>query len=188
MIPDEHVLEPTTTERTVSKRCSPVSAATLLMTPAHAQTLRELLRTQEVASLGTLHEGEPYVSMVPFAILPGGSGFVIHVSQLATHTKDMLLSPQVSLLVVAPPKPELPAQARVRVTLQGQAVQYTESTRGHAEAKAAYLSRFPQSAETFAFSDFSLFAIMPRSVRFVGGFAQAATISPEVLAEVLSAG
>ena len=45
--------------------------------------LRELLRTQEVASLGTLHKGHPYVSMVPFAILPDGSAFVIHVSQLA---------------------------------------------------------------------------------------------------------
>jgi hypothetical protein len=29
---------------------------------------------------------------------------------------------------------------------------------------------------------------MPRSIRFVAGFAQATTISPEVLAEVLSEG
>lgn len=156
------------------------------MTPANAQTLRELLRSQQLASLGTLHKGEPYVSMVPFAILPGGSGFVIHVSCLATHTEDMLLSPQVSLLVVAPPKAELPAQALARVTIQGRAVQYTGSTQGYAEAEAAYLSKFPHSAETFAFSDFSLFAIAPRSIRFIGGFAQATTISPEVLAEVLS--
>ncbi|HEY5682677.1 MAG TPA: pyridoxamine 5'-phosphate oxidase family protein [Sulfuricaulis sp.] len=158
------------------------------MNPAYAQTLRELLRTQPVASLGTLHKGQPYVSMVPFAILPGGSGFVIHVSQLATHTKDMLLSPHVSLLIVAPPTPEVPAQALARVTIQGQAVSYTDATQGHAEAKAAYLSRFPQSAELFTFSDFSLFAILPNSIRFIGGFAQATTISPEVLANVLSEG
>jgi hypothetical protein len=81
--------------------------------------------------------------MVPFAILPGGSGFVIHVSQLATHTKDMLLSPQVSLLVVAPPLPEIPAQALARVTIQAQAVPYADLTQGQAEAKAAYLARFP---------------------------------------------
>ena len=156
------------------------------MTPAYAQTLRDLLRTQQVASLGTLHKGEPYVSMVPFAILPGGLGIVIHVSQLATHTNDMLLSPQVSLLVVASPTPDIPVHALARVTIQGRAVQYAESMESHAEAKAAYLSRFPQSAEMFAFSDFSLFAIMPRTIRFVGGFAQATTISPEVFAEVLS--
>lgn len=158
------------------------------MTHPYALTLRELLQDQQVASLGTLHEGQPFVSMVPFAILPGGAGFVIHVSQLAAHTKDMLLDPQVSLLVIAPPRPDLPAQAWARVTIQGQAVQYSESTPAYAEAKAAYLSRFPQSAEMFGFADFSLFAILPSSIRFVGGFAQAATISPEVLAEVLSEG
>jgi len=78
------------------------------MNPGYAQTLRELLRAQQVAALGTLHKGHPYVSMVPFAMLPGGTGFVIHVSQLAAHTKDMLLSPHVSLLVVAPPTPDVP--------------------------------------------------------------------------------
>ncbi len=154
----------------------------------YAQPLRELLRAQQIASLGTLHDGQPYVSMVPFAILPGGVGFVIHVSRLAAHTKDMLLNPQVSLLVIDLPRPGLPAQAWARVTIQGQAVQYSESTEGYAEAKTAYLSRFPQSAEMFGFADFSLFAILPGSIRFVGGFAQAATISPEVLAEVLSEG
>lgn len=158
------------------------------MNPAYAQTLRELLRTQQVAALGTLHKGEPFVSMVPFAMLSGGLGIVIHVSQLASHTQDMLLSPPVSLLVVALPKPEIPVHALARVTIQGQAVQYTESAQGHAEAKAAYLARFPRSAEMFGFSDFSLFAIMPRSIRFVGGFAQATTITPSVFAEVLSGG
>jgi putative heme iron utilization protein len=125
--------------------------------------------------------------MVPFALLPGGSGFVIHVSQLAAHTKDMLLSPQVSLLVIAPPTPEVPVQGLARITVQGRAEQYVNGTEGHAGAKAAYLSRFPQSADLFSFADFSLFAIWPDSIRFVGGFAQATTLSPETLAEVLSA-
>jgi hypothetical protein len=156
------------------------------MNPAYAHALRELLRTQQVAALGTLHKGQPYVSMVPFAVLPRGAGFVIHVSQLATHTKDMLSIPHVSLLVVAPPTPEIPAQALARVTIQGEALRYINGTQGHASAKAAYLSRFPQSAQMFSFSDFSLFAIRPSSIRFVGGFAQATTISPETFASVLS--
>ncbi|HWR75753.1 MAG TPA: pyridoxamine 5'-phosphate oxidase family protein [Thiobacillus sp.] len=158
------------------------------MTPAHAQTLHDLLHTQEVAALGTLHKGQPYVSMVPFALLPGGAAFVIHVSQLAAHTKDMLASPQVSLLVIAPPTPEVTAQELARITVQGKAVQYVGGTPDHAAAKAAYLSRFPQSELMFGFSDFSLFAIVPGSIRFVGGFAQATTISPETLAEALRQG
>lgn len=156
------------------------------MNPASAQTLRQLLRAQEVAALGTLHEGRPYVSMVPFATLSGGTGFVVHVSQLAAHTKDMLRSPPVSLLVVAPPAPDVLPQALARVTIQGRASQYENGTDAHTEAKAAYLARFPQSADLFGFADFSLFAIVPESVRFVGGFAQATTISPQTLADVLS--
>ena len=151
----------------------------------YAQILRELLQTQQVASLGTLHLGQPYVSMVPFAFLPGDAGFVIHVSTLARHTKDMLLSPEVSLLVVAPPSPGIAPQALARVTIQGKAVQLTALSPGHLAAKSVYLSRFPQSAQMFAFSDFSLFVIWPSAIRFVGGFAQARTISAETLAEVM---
>jgi heme iron utilization protein len=158
------------------------------MTPAHVQTLRDLLQTQQVASLGTLHQGQPYVSMVPFALLPGSTDFIIHVSQLAAHTKDMLTHPQVSLLVIAPPTPEVIAQELARITVQGEAVQLAGGTPEHTTAKAAYLTRFPQSEMMFGFSDFSLFAIVPGSIRFVGGFAQATTISPETLAEVLSQG
>jgi hypothetical protein len=154
------------------------------MNPDHARTLRDLLRTQEVAALGTLHAGEPYVSMVPFALLPGGT-FVIHVSQLAAHTKDMLMHAQVSLLVIAPPTPGVTAQELTRITVQGEAAQVARGTPAHAAAKAAYLARFPESEMMFGFGDFSLFAIEPRSIRFVGGFAQATTLSPETLASML---
>jgi putative heme iron utilization protein len=152
-----------------------------------AQRLRTLLGTQRIASLGTLHEGEPYVSMVPFALLPGGV-FVVHVSALAAHTKDMLASPRVSLLVIAPLEADTSPQALARVTIQADAEPLDESMPEHAEARAAYLARFPQSAQTFELSDFSLFAIRPRSLRFVGGFAQARTITPAGLARVLAGG
>lgn len=158
------------------------------MISAHAQILCDLLRTQEVAALGTLHQGRPYVSMVPFAMLPDGTDFIIHVSQLAAHTKDMLTSPPVSLLVIAPPMPGVMAQEQARITVQGEAVQRVAGTSGHAAAKAAYLARFPQSEPMFGFSDFSLFVIVPDTIRFVGGFAQATTISRETLAEVLGQG
>jgi hypothetical protein len=98
----------------------------------------------------------------------------------------MLAHPQVSLLVIAPPTPEVMAQELARITVQGEAMQLVAGTPGHAAAKAAYLVRFPQSEMMFGFSDFSLFAIVPESIRFVGGFAQATTISPETLSEALS--
>jgi heme iron utilization protein len=155
-------------------------------TQSHA--LYDLLTTQPIAALGTLHAGEPFVSMAPFAIVPDGGGFVIHVSRLATHTKDMIASPKVSLLVTAPLTPDVPPQAVARITIQGQAKQCVEPNPLHEDAKAAYLARFPESAPMFGFADFSLFVVEPASARFVGGFAQATSLSAETLKRILSAG
>ena len=61
------------------------------------EALARLLRSRATAALGTLHAGAPYVSMVPYAI--AAEGFLVHVSTLAAHTKDMLADARVSLLV-----------------------------------------------------------------------------------------
>ena len=63
------------------------------MGPDIATALRSLLRAQQTAALATLHNGEPALSMVPYALLREGAGFVIHVSHLAVHTSDMLATP-----------------------------------------------------------------------------------------------
>ena len=68
------------------------------MEPAQARALRQLIESQQVAALATLHRDEPALSMVPYALLPQGRGFVIHVSRLATHTADMLAQPAVAML------------------------------------------------------------------------------------------
>ncbi len=157
------------------------------MRPEQTQALRRIFESQDVASLGTLHEGAPFVSMVPFAILPRGAGLVIHVSALSSHTADMLRDPRVSLLVIAASSEGTPSQARARATVQGVAEpQEEDSSPGYADARAAYLSRFPGSADTFELADFSLFTIQPSTVRFVGGFAQAASLTPDGFAAALS--
>jgi hypothetical protein len=156
------------------------------MNAEHAATLRELLRSQPVAALGTLHNGKPYVSMAPFALLAGGAGFVVHVSRLAPHTRDMERSPAVSLLLMAPAQASVPPQALARVTVLGEAHRCPPSDARHAAAEAAYLERFPSSAPMFGFGDFSLFVITPKSLRFVGGFAQAASLTAAQFAAVMS--
>lgn len=157
------------------------------MDEAHARALRALLEAQDLAALGTLHGGEPFVSMVPFALLPDAT-FVVHVSALAAHTRDMLAHPAVSLLVTAPRVPDVPTQAVARVTVQGDAQRIEDADPLHPRAKQAYLARFPTSAVTFGLGDFSLFAVRPRTARFVGGFAQAKTVTAEGLRKVLAGG
>lgn len=143
------------------------------MNAEQAAALERLLSAQEIAALGTLHNGEPFVSMVPFALLPEGRTLVVHVSRLATHTKDMQLHPGVSALVMDQRNADVPPQALARATLQGQARPCPPEDPQYASARQAYLARFPQSEPMFGFGDFSLFLLEPRSVRFVGGFAQA---------------
>lgn len=151
-----------------------------------AQALRQLLMTQDVAALGTLHKGEPFVSMAPYALLPAGGGFVLHVSRLATHTRDMELHAGVSLLVMDAREDAPGAQALPRASVQGEARRCAPEDAAYAQARSAYLARFPESEPMFGFADFSLFVVAPRSVRFVGGFAQAGSLLAGDFARLMS--
>lgn len=144
--------------------------------------LGDLLAARQVAALGTLHDGAPYVSMVPFAMLEDGSAFLIHVSELAAHTQDMLTDPRVSLLIVQSESAETLPQSLARLTVLGEARQIDEESADHAPAMARYLERFPDSAPMFQFADFSLFAIRAASFRWIGGFAAAQSLTPEEFA------
>jgi len=157
------------------------------MTSPRFEPLRLLLRQQTIAALGTLHRGEPYVSMVPFALDEAVPEFLVHVSALSSHTRDMLEHPRVSLLVVAPDDGGRP-QARARATVQGDAVLLAADSARYAAARALYLQRFPHAADIFALPDFSLFAIRPISARFFGGFAQAVSLTPELFERALREG
>ncbi|HEU5162574.1 MAG TPA: pyridoxamine 5'-phosphate oxidase family protein [Thermoanaerobaculia bacterium] len=148
------------------------------------RTAERILADQTIASLGTLHAGEPAVSMVPFAV--AGGGVVIHVSGLASHTADMLAHPRVGLMIVEANADDVMPQARARVSITGDAERLLEGGAEQKEARAAYLARFPDAAPIFELGDFSLFAIRPRSVRVVGGFGRAATLSPEQFASALA--
>jgi heme iron utilization protein len=147
------------------------------MTSDKTQTLQALITTQPLAALGTVQNGEPFVSMVPFAVESKTSKLIIHVSTLAAHTKHMLENSRVSLMVMAAPAHDVSAQATPRVTIQGTAAQLDKASIEYEEAKAMYVQRFPQSLDLFGFADFSLFAIAPTSARFVAGFAQAMTLT-----------
>lgn len=145
------------------------------------------MRSRATGALGTLHEGAPFVSMVPYAVLPDGAAFVIHVSRLAAHTKDMLADARVSLLVTQPEGEGAAAQALARVSIQGEAREAAKGSDEERDCRAAYLARFPEAAPLTEFGDFSFFALRPAQARFVAGFAQAMSLTGESLAKLLGA-
>ncbi len=123
--------------------------------------------------------------MVPYAIAADGSGFIVHVSTLAAHTKDMLVDAQVSLLVAEDEGHEKSPLGLERVSVQALAERVGAESSQLPGFKAAYLARFPDSAQMFGFADFSIFLIRPVTARFVAGFGQAHSLSAESLAQIL---
>ena len=157
--------------------------------------LGRLVLRSRVASLATLHEGRPFASMIPYAVLVTGTApdgdsprpsagsvlLVSHVSRLSSHTRDMLATPEVCLLVTAPEATTddaPPPQALPRVSLPARATFVDAAHPAHATLAGAYLGRFPHAADWFQLGDFSIVAFEPTSARFVAGFARAMTLSP----------
>lgn len=155
------------------------------MDPAASHLLGELIRGRSVASLATLHEGLPFASMVPYAASVDSSGnlvFVTHVSRLSAHTRDMLQTPQVCLMIMAPEAVEalesVPPQALPRVSIPAVASFIDRDHADYAMFARAYLEKFPFAADWFQLGDFSIVAFTPSgSSRFIAGFARAMMVS-----------
>jgi len=156
------------------------------MDPNAEAVLQALLKVP-VAALGTLREGAPFVSMVPVAPAPDGSGFLIHVSRLAQHTRDLMADGRVSLMLMARLDANQDPLALPRLTLQGEAEALPEGSEAHASAAEAYLARFPQAEMTLGLGDFSFFLIRPQAGRLVSGFGRALSLDAPQLQMGLSA-
>jgi putative heme iron utilization protein len=119
-------------------------------------------------------------------VLPAGdTRLYIHVSALATHTRDLQQHARVALLVMAEPDADTLAQALPRVALQADATVLQRDGPEHAAARAAYLLRFPQAAPIFELGDFSLVALQPVAARLVAGFGRAHSLVGAALADWL---
>ena len=150
-----------------------------------SEQLQRLVRERSTAALGTLRAGAPFVSMVPYAIAADGSGFLVHVSKLAAHTRDMLADTRVSLLVAEAEGDGRSSLALARVSVQGAARRIPTGSPDLLDFRTTYLARFPEAEPMFGFADFSMFLVRPESARFVAGFGQAHTLSGESLVKIL---
>ena len=172
---------------------------------ASSLLLGRLILGRTVASLATLHEGRPFASMIPYAVLVTGRAptadddggadagsvvLVTHVSRLSAHTRDMLSTPEVCLLITAPESADSaapPPQALPRVSLPAMATFIEPAHPAHEALARAYLGRFPHAADWFQLGDFSIVVFEPSSARFVAGFARAMTLSPKQLHAAVAA-
>lgn len=130
---------------------------------------------QEVRTgvLLTMRQGKPFGSHVPYVLGEDWTRAYLHLSRLALHTRHLLQDPQVSLFLSEPDQAEKNPLALRRINLQGTAAILAPDAPTYAGMKERYLARFPKSAMTFGFADFSLWELQLQDAHLVLGFGQA---------------
>jgi putative heme iron utilization protein len=120
-----------------------------------------------------MRNGKPFGSHVPYVLGENWTRAYLHLSRLALHTQHLLQDPHVSLFLSETDHPEKNPLALRRINLQGTAVILGADAPLYAGVKERYLTRFPKSAMTFGFADFSLWELRLQDAHLVLRFGQA---------------
>lgn len=153
------------------------------------ELLARIIRAGRWAALATQGDGGPLASMVAYAYEPDFGGFLMHLSRLSLHTRNLLANPSASIAISEPDTAQVrDPQTLARVSIQGEAQPLRADSPGYATARALYEQRFPDSSLLFGFEDFVLLRLLPREARFVAGFARAYTVSGGELREASGRG
>ena len=148
------------------------------------KVLAQLIRSARIASLATLHDEAPQVSMTAFIHNADFSAFHIFVSRLAQHTVDMQKDNRVSLMICETDDNRADPQTLARVSIRGKAVMVQTGEPGFTLLKQQYLARVPEAEQLFRLEDFNFWRIVPKGGRYVAGFAKAFNITAETLQSV----
>lgn len=148
--------------------------------------LVSLVQTQRWGALATVgDDGQPLASSVAYALAPGARGFLLHLSRLAEHTRNVLKRPGASLVIGEPDHGDGDPQTLARFSIQGLAERLQPDAPAYADARAAYTARLPDSEQRFGFADFELFLLAPVRAHYVGGFARAFALDADAVVSVL---
>ena len=107
--------------------------------------LMHLIRSQRWAALATLSEEGPLASMVAYVPEPGFGGFLLHLSRLAAHTRNLLQDARASLVVTQPDSGASDPQTLARASIQGRVMVLSRDSEKFSAARAAYVHRLPES-------------------------------------------
>lgn len=151
-----------------------------------AKLLTQLIRKARTASLGTLRDGAPRISLVSIVAASDFSAFYILISRLAQHTVDMHKDKRISLMIAEADDGRPDPQTLARVSIQGVAQFMTPGEPGYGPIKSLYISCFANSERLFELRDFELWRIVPKGARYVAGFAKAYNLTSESLMKASS--
>ena len=134
--------------------------------PSAAEEARTIAATTNVGTLASLtRSGDPWASFVTYGLLDGAP--VLCVSHLAEHGRNLAADPRASLAVVAPGA-EADPLASPRITVAG----VVEQPAGDelTAARDAHVAAVEAAKYYIDYSDFSVWVLRVRRVRWVGGY------------------
>ncbi len=129
--------------------------------------------------LGTASaDGEPD-SSVAAALLDRDGAFVIYISGLAAHTRNLRANPRASVLLAESESAATPPLARRRLTFSCTASPVARETPDHAALVTAFRAKFGSVIDVVAgLPDFQLVRLLPQRGRVVVGFGAAFEVDP----------
>lgn len=119
------------------------------------------------------YPGFPFGSVVPYVISPSGQ-VAIFISQLAEHTKNILIDNKVALTISESDDHDNPV-AQARLTLLANAV----VSQQQAALRALYQQHFHDADTILSLAGFQFFELELVAVRLIAGFGEIAWISPD---------
>lgn len=146
--------------------------------PSAAEEARTIAASTNVGTLATLTaDGDPWASFVTYGLLGGAP--VLCVSNLAEHGRNLGHDPRASIAIVAPDAESDPL-ASGRVTLAG--VAEVPTGEELAAARQAHLSAVASAKYYIDYSDFTLWVLRVKRVRWVGGYGRMDSATGEAYA------
>ncbi len=140
-----------------------------------------LIRDRRWAALATQGPDGPDASWVAYVPEPDCGGFLLHLSTLSAHTRNLLAHSRAGLAISEPERDGADPQTLARVTVQGEVAIIPRDRADYRQAALRYQDRLPDAAPRFEFGDFLLLRLTPIRIRFIGGFARAYTLDHDRL-------
>lgn len=151
------------------------------------RAVRDLLTGQRWAALATIdNSGDPFASKVACVQDPAAGGLLMHLSELAEHTRNLAARPGASLVIGQPDLGEGDPQTLARLSVAGRVERVEPDSADFPGARARYIARLPDAEVRFGFADFVLLRLVPARGQFVGGFARARSLSAATLARLIA--
>ncbi len=143
---------------------------------------KQSVKTLQLSTLTV--EGKPNASYSPFIVDKQGN-FYIFVSQLASHTQDLLANPQASILLIQDEAETRQIFARKRISYQCDVEVVGDESQNYQKMLDALEERFGNIVELLrTLPDFILFRLKPSQGQYVKGFGKAYTLKGEGLLEL----